>query len=89
VAHEMRSLRAPDLVLAGHAGDVRTGAPDPSALHHGGSPSGSRHMPSDELACRSAAKHQDFELLRLDMASSVVISPKNQHVSRRNSPPIA
>src|SRR4029079_10468797 len=34
VAHEMRSLRAPDLVLAGHAGDVRTGATDPFALLH-------------------------------------------------------
>ena len=45
VAHQMRDLRAPDLVLAGHAGDVGTGAADPPALHDGSPSARSRQMP--------------------------------------------
>ena len=58
VTDQVRDLRAPDLVLAGHAGDVGTGAPDPPALHDGGPPAGSRQVPRQELASRSAAKDQ-------------------------------
>src|SRR3989442_14672319 len=38
MAHEMRDLRAPNLVLAGHAIDVRTRTADVPALHDGGPP---------------------------------------------------
>src|SRR5260221_301686 len=65
VVHQMRDLRAPNLILAGQAGDVGAGAPDPPALHDGGPPPGLCHMPSQELATRSTAKDQDFKLFWL------------------------
>jgi len=39
VPRHVRDARAPDLVLAGHAVDVRTGAADPVSLHDGSAPS--------------------------------------------------
>src|SRR5262249_50002078 len=41
VTRQMRDPRAPNLVLAGEAGDIGTGAPDPAALDDG-SPSPDR-----------------------------------------------
>jgi hypothetical protein len=46
VLHQMCDPRAPNLILAGQAGDVGTGAPDPPALYNGSPPPRSRHMPS-------------------------------------------
>jgi hypothetical protein len=43
---QMRDPRAPNLILAGQAGDVGTGAPDPPALYDGSPSPRSRHMPS-------------------------------------------
>src|SRR5260221_14182972 len=65
VVHQMRDLRAPNLILAGQAGDVGAGAPDPPALHDGRPSPGLCHMPSQELATRSTAKDQDFKLFWL------------------------
>jgi len=45
VMREMRDPCAPDLVLAGQAGDVGTGTPDPSALDDGSSSPRLRLMP--------------------------------------------
>ena len=65
VMHQMRHPRAPDLVLAGHAGDVGTGAANPAALDNGGSLPRLRHMPGQQLAALTAAEDQDVELFRL------------------------
>src|SRR5262249_17877103 len=65
VAHQRRDLGAPDLVLAGQAIDVDTGATDPSALNDGGPSTRSRHVPGQEPAARSTAKDQDFKSIRL------------------------
>jgi hypothetical protein len=46
VMRQMCDFRAPNLILAGQAGDVGAGAPDPSALHDGSPSPRSRHMPS-------------------------------------------
>src|SRR5438132_12993402 len=62
VTREMRYARAPDLGLARHAGDVRTGTADPAALHEGGSPARLRHVPGYQLAALSAAEHQNVEV---------------------------
>jgi len=54
----MRDPRAGNFVLAGHAGDIGTGAADPSALHNGGSPSSFRQMPGYEFATGSTAEDE-------------------------------
>src|SRR5262245_7474987 len=59
VAHEMGDPCARDLVLAWHAGDVGTGTADPFAFNDGSSPSGSCHLPGNELAASSAAEDED------------------------------
>src|ERR687887_192892 len=61
VMRQMCDPRAPNLVLAGQAGDIGTGAPDPPALHDGSPSPRPRHMPSHLLAALSTAKDQDFE----------------------------
>ena len=38
MARQMRDPRAENLILAGHAGDVDTGAPNPPPLHDGSPP---------------------------------------------------
>ena len=45
MACEMRDFRAPNLILAGQAGDVGTGAPDPAAFHDSSSSPRTRQMP--------------------------------------------
>src|SRR5215510_10347174 len=76
VAHQRRDLGAPDLVLAGQAIDVGTGATDPSALTDGGPSTRSRHLPGQEPAARSTAKDQDFKSIRLrDFLSIVDVLP--------------
>ena len=54
-----------DLVLAGHAIDVGTGATNPASLHDGRPPPRLRHVPGQELAACATAKNQDFKSLRL------------------------
>src|SRR5262249_2368435 len=61
VAHQIRDLRAPNLILTGQGVDVGTGAPDIPALHDGSPSPGSRHLPSQELATLAAAEDQDFK----------------------------
>src|ERR1700730_931301 len=51
----------PNLIFAGQAGNVGTGAPDPPALHDGSPPPRSRHVPSEQLATLSTAEDQDFK----------------------------
>src|SRR5271155_1401732 len=60
VTRQMRNPRAPNLILAGQAGDVGTGAADPPALHDRGTSPRLRHMPSEQLPAKSAAKDQNF-----------------------------
>src|SRR6202023_3486557 len=62
---QMCDPRAPNLILAGQAGDVGAGAPDPPALHDGSPSPRSRHMPSQQLATLSTAQDQDFKPLWL------------------------
>src|SRR5262249_184078 len=45
VTRQMRDPRAPNLVLAGEAGDIATGAPDPLPLAHGPPPISPRPRP--------------------------------------------
>ena len=65
VTRQMRDPGAPNLILAGKAGDVGTGAADPPAFHDGGTSPRSRHMPSEQLPAKSAAKDQNFNRFRL------------------------
>jgi hypothetical protein len=65
VLREVRHPRTPNLGLAGHAGDVGTGAADPAALHKGGPPPRLRQMPSDQLASLSAPEDQYIKLFDL------------------------
>src|SRR5262245_60938560 len=64
-AHQRCDLRALDLVLAGQAVDVGTGAPDPTALHDGRPSTRARHVPREEFAARAAAENQDLESFHL------------------------
>ena len=59
VARQMRDLRRSRIsFLLGMQAMFGTGAPDPPALHNGGPPTRSRHMPGHQLPGRSAAKDQ-------------------------------
>jgi hypothetical protein len=65
VMRQMCHFRAPNLILAGQAGDVGTGAPNPPALYDNSPSPRSRHMPSQQLTTLSSAKNQDFKLFWL------------------------
>src|SRR5260370_31016177 len=52
---------APNLVLAGHAGDVGTGTPDPTTFDNRGAPSRSRHIPCQQFAALAAAKNHNLK----------------------------
>ena len=65
VANQRCDLGALDLVLAGQAVDVGTGATNPSSFHDGRPSPRSRHVPRQELATRATAKNQDFNSFRL------------------------
>jgi hypothetical protein len=60
VMHQVGDLRAPDLVLAGEAVDVRARAANPTALHHGGPSPRARHVPGQIHAAISTAKDKGF-----------------------------
>jgi hypothetical protein len=60
-----RDFRARDLILAWHAGDVRTCPADPLPLNDGSALTRSRQMPSRQLATSPTAKDQDIETFRL------------------------
>src|SRR5262249_45430783 len=60
VSRKLRHPRAPDLGLAGHAGDVGAGAADPAALDQRGAPARPRQMPGDQLASLAAPEHQNI-----------------------------
>ncbi len=55
VVGQMRDARAPDLVLAGQAGDGGTGATDPTAFNDRNALPRSGQMPGEQLATLSAA----------------------------------
>src|SRR5215813_10151776 len=63
VARQVRDFGVRDLILARHAGDVRTGAANPASLHDGRLSSGLRHVPSHKLPGCTAAKNENFKLL--------------------------
>src|SRR5271155_6107524 len=65
VTRQMRDPSAPNLILAGQAGDVGTGAADPPALDDGSPPPRLRQMPSEQFPAKSAAKDQSFNRFRL------------------------
>jgi len=46
MTRQMCDFRAPNLIFAGQAGDVGTGAPNPPALYDGSPSPRARHMPS-------------------------------------------
>lgn len=71
-AHSLGHLGAPDLVLAPHAIDVRARAADPPALDDGRPIAALAHVPGQELACLTAAQHQNFNpfIVRHDDTSS-------------------
>lgn len=56
VMHEVRHLRAPNLILAGKAIDIGTGAADPTALHYRCPPPGPRHVLGQKHATISTTK---------------------------------
>jgi hypothetical protein len=60
----MRDARAPDLVLARHAGDVWTRAADPAAFDDGSAPPRLRHVPGKRFAALAAAGDQEFDMFR-------------------------
>src|SRR5215471_7836280 len=65
VAGEMCDARAPDLVLAGQAGDGGTGAADPTAFYDRNALPGSGQMPGEQLATLSAAYDQEIVMFWL------------------------
>src|SRR5262245_599488 len=65
VAGEMCDPRAPDLVLAGQAGDGGTGAADPTALDDRNALPRSGQMPGEQLATLSAAQDQEIAMFWL------------------------
>src|SRR4029077_16632700 len=64
MVHQLRHLCTPDLVLAGQARNVGTGAPNPSPLHNGGPPPRACEVPSKQLPSLSAAEDHSVEPLR-------------------------
>jgi hypothetical protein len=62
VTRKVCDLGAGDHVLAWHAGDIGTGAAHPTPLDNGGPSSQSRHVPSEKLAARAAAKDESVKL---------------------------
>src|SRR5437879_4960295 len=76
MAHEMRDLRAPNLALAGHTIDVRTRTADVPALHDGGPPPHSRHMPRQQTfhPLRRAPLHTGGGARRWTIATTTVAS---------------
>src|SRR5262245_9456389 len=57
-APEVGDVRAPYLVLARHAVDVRARAADPLALHDRRVPTGSCQIPGEQLSALSTAEHE-------------------------------
>src|SRR5215470_1564355 len=64
----MRHTRAPNLILAGQAGDGRTTATDPTALDDSNALPRSGQMPGEPLAALSATKDQDIIMFWLGHA---------------------
>src|SRR5262249_10767184 len=73
MAHQIRDLPAPNLILTGQAVDVGTGAPDIPALHDGSPSRGSRHLSSQELATLAAAEDQDFQTVLVEPCASLPV----------------
>jgi len=65
VAGEMRNACAPDLILAGQAGNGGTGATDPTALNDSNALPRSGQMPGEALATLSAAEDQEIVMFWL------------------------
>ena len=65
VVHQVGDFRAPDLVLAREAVDVRARPADPSALDDGNAAPGVRQVPGEELAALAAAKDEVFVRFRI------------------------
>jgi hypothetical protein len=65
VTCQMHDPRAPDLILAGQAGDIRAGAANPSALDHSRPPPRLRHVPSQQLSTLSAPKGSGFQIVQV------------------------
>src|SRR5262249_44506121 len=61
VTRKMYHFRVRDLILAGHASDVGTGATNPASLHHGGPVPRLCQVPSYEFAANPAAKDNNFK----------------------------
>jgi hypothetical protein len=78
----MGDLGAADLILARQAGDIRTGAANPTAFDHGGSSPRLRHVPGDELAAESAAKDQGFKPFRFRQIFPRQIFPRHAFLRR-------
>jgi hypothetical protein len=57
---QVSDFRAPDLVFAGEAVDVRTRAADQSSLDDGGAPTGPGQVPRQVHAAVSTAKDEAF-----------------------------
>src|SRR6266508_3914444 len=72
VVYQVGDFRAPDLVLAGEAVDIRAGAADPAAFHHGRPAPGVRHVPGQILAALATAKDEDIKPFRLGHAYLLV-----------------
>ena len=73
--------RSDNLVLGGQAGDVGTGAPDPSPLDDRRLSPGPRQLPGQELAPLSTAEDQDFIPFRLKHARVRVPAVGRKHPS--------
>jgi hypothetical protein len=86
VAHLMRDLCAPNLILGGQAGDVGTGAADPSPIHDNCPSPGLRQLPGQKLARLSAAQDQDFIPFRLRHARVHVPTQQEAPLRSRQGP---
>jgi hypothetical protein len=87
VPHGIRGIRAPDLVLAGQAVDVRAGAANPPALDDGHPLPGLRQVPGDILPRFAAA--QDNPIIAFRFGHVPVRSRHAKSLVNRKGPPAA
>ena len=64
VMRQMRDPSAPNLILAGQAGNIGAGAPDPPALDDGSFSSRLRQMPGQQLTAKPTAQDEDVNPFR-------------------------
>src|SRR5262249_12490600 len=85
VADQVRNLRAPDLVLAREAVDVRTRAADPASLDDGGPMPRSGHVPGQQLPTKSASQDESLVPFSRHRHLPTVVAPMSLPTCREDN----